>query len=54
MLRTLEHPSEEKRLRNLGLCILGKSRLRRDLPNANKYLKGEGQKDGIRLFTSAQ
>ena len=51
MLRELEHLSYEGRLRELGLFILEKRRLRGDLTVAFQYLKGAYKQEGDLLFT---
>ena len=51
MIRGLQHPSYEERLRELGLFSLEKTRLCGDLIVPFQYLKGLYKQEGVRLFT---
>ena len=51
MIRGLEHPSYEERLRKLGLFSLEKSRLQGDLTVDFQHFKGAYKQEEDRLFT---
>ena len=51
MIRGLEHPSDVKRLRELGLFSLEEIRLQGDILAAFQYLKGAYNQEGDQLFT---
>ena len=51
MIHTMEHFSYEDRLRELGLCSMGKGRFQGDLRAAFLCRKGGCKKEGDRLFS---
>lgn len=48
----MKHPSYEKKLRELYLFSLKKTKLREDMINLYKFLKGDCQEDGPRVSSA--
>lgn len=51
MILGVQHLSHEKKLKDMGLFILEKKRLRGDLINVHKFLMGGFQEDEVRHFS---